>query len=207
MTDRPILFSASMVQALLAGRKTQTRRVLNPQPQEDIGLWMAEHDIRFVVGDRLFVREAIIGARGYDKDPPTKWGNKPVWYVADGEPDRTLWWHLSDRKRPGIHMPRWLSRLTLTVTDVRVQRLQEISDADAVAEGIMPCGTSDAFPGMPMWGLGGEQFGNSQLAAYSLLWDDINDARGYGWDTNPWVVAVSFDVEKINIDAAPGAKP
>lgn len=163
MADRPIIFSSPMVRALLAGTKTQTRRLLKPQPGDmdrpfamEDGTWhvtdsrgcnMSPLPVRYAVGDRLWVREAFIGARGYDDDPPSRFGNKPIWYCADGAPDREKWWHLSNRLRPSIHMPRWASRLTLTVTEVRVQRLQEISEEDAIAEGAEPMRLLGGGPG------------------------------------------------------------
>lgn len=148
MTDRPIIFSAPMVLALLEGRKTQTRRVLRPQPGQfnalfsDAGKWWtgdAEsgevHEVLrvpYATGDRLWVREAF----SYETLDVDRNGFMPPWYWADGNPasgDFT-------QPKPSIHMPRWASRLTLIVTDVRVQRLQEISNDDCIAEGIEPCG-------------------------------------------------------------------
>lgn len=138
--DRPILFSGPMVRALLDGRKTQTRRVAT-FVQETDGLFhirnsgggvfgVSEDRVPIVApdyapystGDRLWVREAFTDLRVYG-------GGPDVLYRVDGGPDYLKW-------KPGIHMPRGASRLTLTVTDVRVQRLQEISEEDAQAEGV-----------------------------------------------------------------------
>ena len=126
MSDHPIIFSGPMVRSLLDGRKTQTRRVLKPQPQgEQPKNWTRANDkaVRYAPGDRLYVREAInkVSTPGdvvYRAD-----------FEAGGNDGAGLGW------RPSIHMPRWASRLTLTVTDVRVQRLQDISEEDARAEG------------------------------------------------------------------------
>lgn len=216
MTDRPILFSAPMVRALLAGTKTQTRRFINPQPEQlPSGLWhvhsraggvvgVAEEDIpreqidylRIFVGDRLYVREAWrpgynaegwredLGrvARPSDFDPATT----AIEYLADGENE------LGGEDRPGIHMPRWASRITLTVTEVRVERLQDISDADALREGV------ESLYGEPWF-----QPGVSHRRKYWLLWEHIN---GLGsWERNPWVAAYTFTVEKANIDQAEAA--
>lgn len=206
MTDRPILFSGPMVRALLDGRKTQTRRVLNPQPPADMGLVGiyapkltavfgyetpdADHKVmlRYMPGDRLWVRESGLENR------------KTRLFIHDATPGR--WWTPNDggrygasysdaisrqsllrdhRVRPSIHMPRWASRLTLTVTDVRVQRLQEITPCDCLEEGILPQKSKAR-----------EDFQD--------LWDSINAARGFGWDANPWVAAVSFTVDRRNID-------
>ena len=242
MTDRPILFSAAMVRALLDGRKTQTRRALSrqwsvlgeswrsakspwagllfdravprqrstlaifvigenswPDPHLDVPFlhpddaadgrsWEDEeiwYRVRppFEVGDRLWVREAWQTTNDLDDVKPSKMlpAITSVLYKADGHvinvPRRTVAW---TKTRPGMFMPRWASRLTLTVTDVRVERLQGISTADAEAEGV-------------------ERNGKSFVGAYACLWDAINGPGA--WDANPWVVAVSFDVRKGNIDA------
>jgi hypothetical protein len=243
VTDRPIMFSAPMVRALLAGRKTQTRRIIDFAGvdkvidfvrvafDKDTGAPIYEmkdgsgqhvyrptgkHFLtphwspRFAVGDRLWVREAH-----YLTDD----GNDDyVVYVADGN-DATgehlhevaaleklcpsVDWSKHKRQRPSIHMPRWASRLTLTVTEIRVHRLQEISEADAVAEGapLDPShhdGTQDGsnphMVAVNAWTR------ISPVAWYHRLWDDLNAKRGYGWDTNPWVTVITFTVEPHNID-------
>ena len=195
MTDRPIIFSAPMIRALIDGRKTQTRRVLKdtetrePYVADGVVLW--DHPDGPVyrwervpaVGDRLWVREAY--AFGWPVNPgerlPRDEGpDHAVTYRADGQaPFGGGKWH------PSIHMPRWASRLTLVVTDVRVQRLQDISEADARAEGV-----SGSAGGT--WGCEG------LIEDYSDLWNSI-----YGpdaWDANPWVAALTFDVHRCNID-------
>lgn len=187
MTDRPILFSAPMVKALLAGRKTQTRRVLNPQP---IGFdWFdLRCKPRFAVGDRLWVREAWHAARSLDRTPP-----REIPCDADIEHAATARNYaeigLKGKLRPGMYLPRWASRLTLTVTEVRVQRLQAITTADALLEGV-DVGLVDGIITRP-----------NTRDSYRELWDSLNADRGFGWDTNPWVVAVSFTVAHRNIDA------
>lgn len=203
MTDRPIIFSGPMVQALLAGRKTQTRRVLKP-PYGTLeylrdGTWKPICT-KFFPGDRLYVREAFIGPYAYEVNeyPPRDWGNKAIWFPADGpvpEAPAKQFWH---RARPSIHMPRWASRLTLIVTDVRVQRLQDISEADAVAEG---CGWSDMWEGYtPCPQPGDCRYFNSRSAtdSFAQLWGGIHDPDA--WDENPWVVALTFTVHRGNID-------
>ncbi|SKB26846.1 hypothetical protein [Sphingopyxis flava] len=197
MTDRPILFSAPMVRALLEGRKTQTRRILNPQPGDDIDnagdcetiIDMAtgqEIHARFAVGDRLYVREEWFTTPAYDDLAPSEMGgDEPLRYKAD---DATFNWTEADgsrvgRRRAGMHMPRWASRLTLTVTEVRVERLQECSEVDAVQEGVTLIEESCEDP----------------VEAYAALWNSINGAGA--WEANPWVAAVTFTVEQRNIDA------
>ena len=215
MTDRPILFSASMIRALLDGRKTQTRRVLKPQPIiNEAGLWRIDFGRRgfaqchedyvrlsfemrgvlpYAPGDRLWVRET------WHPDP----GPRPS-YAADftGDPAGFGW-------RPSIHMPRSASRPTLTVTDVRVQRVQEISEADAIAEGVVQ--TWGDFRGdPPSWALRpGEDddcfYDNrTSVENFALLWNSLNAKRGFGWDANPWCVAISFRCIPKNIDSLTG---
>lgn len=239
MTDLPILFSAPMVRALLAGTKTQTRRALKPQPhqwqamvidilppsQDEDGNWgqvetvwsgplipgMCEpdheewHPIRHHrVGDRLWVRERIERANG-----------EAVGYPADGTWLPNTWWEWKKASLPSIYMPRRLSRITLTVTDVRVQRLQEISEEDARAEGIVLVGTypmADSIASDPLVGYSGEEawshdpkdplpiyeLPGSAKSAYRRLWNQINGARA--WEANPWVAAYTFTVALGNID-------
>jgi hypothetical protein len=191
----PILFSAPMVRAILAG-KTQTRRIIKPQPgghtawkDEDSGLWFTSGHgeagdwnvpLRWQPGDRLWVKETFRGAAGYDHQPPRDWGNKPIWYCADGEPPASgSWWFLSNRARSPLHMPRWASRIDLLVTDVCVQRLRDITEDDAKAEGapatlVPPDGGSAPH-----------------TAGFIEIWGKINGAGS--WDANPWVAAITFE--------------
>ena len=189
MTDRPIIFSAPMIRAILNGRKTQTRRILKPQP-ESVGDKF-DAVFRYRVRDRLWVKEAFIGAAGYDGLPPSKFGNKPVWFCADGEPpkyDGNVWWFLSEKRRSPIHMPRWASRLTLIVTDVRVQRVQEISAEDCAKEGVE---ISDGA-------LVRDGYMVANRKAFRNLWNSIHGPDAWGAD--PWVCALTFTVRKGNID-------
>ncbi|RVL05138.1 hypothetical protein CN151_10875 [Sinorhizobium meliloti] len=192
MTDRPILFSAPMVRALLDDRKTQTRRTLKPQP-DNILEGQIPRQLRIAIGDRLWVRESFRGSKGYDAYPPSTWSHWPVHYEADCAPDPRDELEMNGRLRPGIHMPRWASRLALIVTDVRVERLQDISEADAMAEGIEQ--DSDGWRDylMPH-----TQCCGNAIDSYGTLWDHINGAGA--WEANPWVAAYSFRVIKQNID-------
>lgn len=213
MTDRPILFSGPMVRALLDGRKTQTRRVathatpgmhldrVGPtgwQFTGEGGLPRISYTPRYAVGDRLYVREAWRSAAPLDDTAPRDMGEllvPPLRYEADGETVNWKEWrgHDAGRFRQGMHMPRWASRLTLIVKDVRVQRLQEISEADAWAEGVENCGEADGGRAIP--GHGRDLF--------QSLWDSLNAERGFGWNANPWVAAYSFTVHRGNIDELP----
>lgn len=195
MADRPIIFSAPMVLALLAGRKTQTRRLLKrPGALAVANAWGAKTMslpenadlLRYHVGDRLYVREqwsAEHRFRGIPIKLIRAGGGSDVWYWADGDPEFGDW----TKPKPSIHMPRWASRLTLTVTDVRVQRLQEISDQDAQAEGM-------TFPEGMKWGA-------DPVDAFSSLWDSLHGAGA--WEANPAVVVLTFTVDRRNIDQEP----
>lgn len=211
MTDRPILYSGGMVLAMLRGAKTETRRVLTSQPvkphQATDGLWYdhlgfdSKPIVRHRVGDRLYVREAW-RTRGYldDKSPAELSKGEYIHYEADGAPGP---WpfvgELRGRLRAGMHMPRWASRVTNLVNNVRVQRLQDISRDDAIAEGMIEDDGSEP----DIWycpGAHAERHGATPQEAYRWVWDSINEARGHGWSTNPWVVATSFGVATTNID-------
>lgn len=224
MADRPILFSGPMVRALLAGTKTQTRRTFNPQPtmheagdctvnghRGSVDYLMREiapkHWLRIAVGDRLYVREAwrpSYGAEGWredlgrvarpaDFDPQTT----AIEYLADGTRE------LGGDNRPGIHMPRWASRITLTVTDVRVERLQSINAVDALAEGVSSTDhwrpkDVEGKPFEDKWWDDFTFWSEYPQLAYRELWEAINGAGS--WEANPWVAAYSFTVEHGNID-------
>lgn len=190
MADRPIIFSGPMVQALLAGRKSQTRRVLKPQPTGPVvyhqtltsGMCVGlEREPPYAPGDRLYVREAF----SYEALDVDRNGFMPPWYWADGNPSSGNF----TRPKPSIHMPRWASRITLTVTEVRVQRLQEISNDDAKAEGVL---------GECAFHVGNDA---TYRAPFRELWNSLHGHDA--WDANPWVVAVSFTVDRRNIDAIP----
>lgn len=195
--EHPILMSAPMMRAILAGSKTQTRRVakgVNFVSSGGAPLNFTDDDIKAVScpygqpGDRLWVREAFRGCRAYEVQgyAPKDWGNKPIWFEADGTPPgRPEQWAL--RARPSIHMPRWASRITLEITSVRVERLHEISNEDAKAEGCDhrdPCDhvrLSCKSIGCP---------GPDYRIGYRALWEEINGAGS--WDANPWVWVVEF---------------
>lgn len=182
--ERPIIFSSPMVRAILDGRKTQTRRQIKPQPVEIDGRILAwrgglfqpkalpensnifQHCPYGVVGDRLWVRETWASLSA---------GNRPPFvYRADGDGERV---RVDAPWRPSIHMPRWASRITLEITDVRVQRLQEISDEDARAEG---------WPGNPEPPYGCHH----PRLWFRNLWKDIHDCGA--WERNDWVWALTF---------------
>lgn len=226
MADRPIIFSAPMVRALLDGRKSQTRRVIKPHPaflpgrlswphQDEDGKWVQtettwrysdslgnyeperETDLPlrlpYAPGDRLYVREAL------DLGAPTNAIGHAT-YTADGadvdlRPTGAAFWASGYKRRavPSIHMPRWASRMTLTVTDVRVQRLQEISAPDSIAEGV-ECETCTAMGQSACRGRGCF----ASIDAYRGLWNSLHGPEA--WAANPWIVALTFTVQNGNID-------
>jgi len=221
-----------MVRALLEGRKTQTRRILNPQPfvngfhfSAEFGDILCHNDylppatlLRRIgkgqnsyvasdledgpegmsgiyVGDRLFVRETWRTHRSWDETKPREiLACSRVWYEADRDNCDQ-----HGKVRVSIHMPRWASRLTLIVTEVRVERLNDCSEADALAEGVR---SDRALPDHSCdertHSVAGASGFPTAVEAYRWLWDSIN-GRG-AWEANPWVVAVSFAVVRRNID-------
>lgn len=222
--ERPILFSGPMVRALLDGRKTQTRRVVKPQPYidpqgnvcvpdkklgvsvygqhpdgrpqwENFARWRCPYG---VPGDRLWVKEGWryinhqTGPRGFEvcvgyeadgDDLP----HRPSLLTGPGWEEKVDHWPFRSRRWPSIHMPRWASRLTLEITEVRVERLQDISAGDSIAEGV-ECPTCTAMNTSACYGRGCF----ASIAAYRDLWTDINGSGS--WAANPWVWAVSFRV-------------
>ena len=201
MKERPIPFRAEMVRALLAGTKTQTRRVVKPRHDwhvdevpDDRGVFRpwpvfeayvyAEPETVEVPcpygapGDQLWVRETVKRVTSFGP-------NDAAIYAADGETTDLDSWGWQSNTLPPMFMPRGLSRITLEVTEVRVQRLQAISEADAIAEGI----ERNDDDGVTYYGpLGKGHF--DPRVAYRWLWETINGAGS--WEANPWVWVISF---------------
>lgn len=199
MKERPILFSGPMVRALLAGTKTQTRRICKPaanlsavvevpDPAERGQVYNGSHfgdedgEVLFACpyggrGDRLWVREAWSTHACFDHLPPRDCP-KSIHYMADGKTK-------TGKGRPSIHMPRWASRLTLDLISVRVERLQDISESDALAEGIVR---------QPDGGYGladtTHYHATDPRICYWSLWDHINGAGSV--ESNPFVWALGF---------------
>jgi len=195
MKERPILFSAPMVRALLDGSKTQTRRVCKPRRDMGIGCDLAPHEIAGEInrgdftntvygapGDRLWVRESFAHIYRGNAAPAARRPDDVV-FMADGlTPDAYVYgsW------KPSIHMPRWASRIDLEITGVRVERLHDISEADAQAEGAREC---DPVSGREVLLAGASQRGSFVLH-YRDIWEQINGAGS--WPINPWVWVVEF---------------
>lgn len=218
ITERGMIFNAEMVRALLAGRKTQTRRPIKWRQtrateiaeREDGSKWPWSEDAENVcdywhpcpfgaVGDRIWVRETwqvihdyidengIVDERRFARSIPRQRGNywHPVYeehFGNESREDRGFPW------RPSIHMPRWASRITLVITDVRVERLNSISEEDARAEGIIdggcvncgesePCGCAHPQP--------------DATDAFAYLWQSIYGHEN--WNANPFVWVIQFE--------------
>ncbi len=219
MRERQILFSGPMICAIREDRKTQTRRIVTPQPEVSekgnlLGEWLSRpldglllpkiQDIAIHCpygqpGDTLVVRETFFAYGRWETRYSAKKGrdewhfidmtmecDRAYQYAAD-DPDLPFvkdrngvtpgWW-----KRPAIHMPRRASRITLEVTGVRVEQLQQIDWEDAIAEGIRD-------PRRAAWRVDPVE---GCVAKYRELWDSLNAARGYGWGANRWVWVVEF---------------
>lgn len=221
MKERPILFSSSMVRAILDGRKTQTRRVMRIQPGDDLDNIdeVTVRDMRTgrdftspygIEGDRLWCKET------FSTDALTVYPCPPVWYradcgmfddPADGEHSRSCdalqtGRLIADcyacamngrrfRWKPSIFMPRKLSRITLEITEVRVQRLQEISEDDARAEGCSGTDPEPAAEGGTIYAWRGRSSAPCPRAHFLHLWDSINGKR-CPWSSNCWVWAITF---------------
>ncbi len=209
MKERPILFSGPMVKAILEGRKTQTRRVIKPSwiaaadaageswgPEGDQNYWAGVCPYG-QPGDRVWVRETFV--EGYPSDQGDlqmfdEHGNelpRHVWYRCDdklvsqygapmeewldedGAPLENIPW------RPSIFMPRWASRITLEITGVRVERLNEISDFDAFQEGVKDEPGTITGP-----------YCRSFVQGFKNIWESINGPGS--WDENPWVWVIEF---------------
>ena len=224
MKERPIIFNDEMVRAILDGRKTQTRRVVKKQPSTDLpntsfpveGRGIAFAEGRVITqycpygqpGDRLWVREMWSGDYCYQKEPPSQRVSvmtpdgpmlrESIWYWADGQPEYGDW----ERPRPSIHMPRWASRITLEITSVRVERVQDIGEMDVIHEGFtmlskdngrtykFGIADTDGLPGNDSGGWHWKNWSVSAQNAYSRLWQSI-----YGpdsWAANPWVWVIEF---------------
>lgn len=204
--NKPILFNTEMVRAImdgrktvmaiLDGRKTVTRRVIKPQPTHEqpnsfkgSTMWWGNKMFAppYSVGDILWVRET------FNSD----WCDHTI-YKADGGSARGAGYSEEPKWHPSIHMPREAARIFLRVTDVRAERLQEISNKDALREGVARHGlyNEECYAG----GCYNGDFESScaecevPRKGFSKLWDStVKDADCYGWNANPWVWVISFE--------------
>lgn len=203
MKERPILFSTEMVRAILDGRKTQTRRIMKCQPERipeksemgQPGFWIPFNAAQTMVrneemawacpyggkGDHLWVRETFCFKYDWNTDAPAK--PEAFYYRADDEPHDTT--HI--KWVPSIHMPRRASRITLEITNVKVERLNDISEDDAIEEGIYSWHDS----GEELYKHYGKGHGViSPKKSFETLWESINGSGS--WEKNPWVWVIEF---------------
>lgn len=215
--ERPILFSGAMVRAILDDRKTQTRRPVKGwaldwlQSDKFTPDYVADPENRACpygqAGDRLWVKETFRFTSDFDSDSPARVGERcidagytkpwaPIQYDADGERRDWKWVGTPPgrdvtpgKTRVSIHMPRWACRLLLEITAVRVERLNDCSEADAVAEGLW---RDEEVPFNGPWFASGDSHAGQSdpRDAYRQLWDSINGAGA--WEANPWVWVVEF---------------
>lgn len=182
MSDRPILFSAPMVRAIIEDRKTMTRRLAWRDAEKGAGIPVRSHWQRAIPGDLLWVRETFAVQ-------PELWEQSHAAQPVEFPVDLKYRDEIEDYVfKPSIHMPRWASRLTLEVTAVKIERLQKISEQDAIAEGCVPDDGS----------LNPNYIGPAKMI-FAALWDSINGDGA--WGANPEVVVLSFAVYQQNIDA------
>jgi len=218
MKERPVhsfLFSTPMVRALLGRHKTQTRRVMRPQPTSFLPDFKDRSKfsipIAFKAPDGLDVEfqgdwikpPVEIGEQVWVREAWRKTGviASPIAYKADEEDNIILAGEdgslakVSYRYKPSIFMPRAISRITLEITDVGAERLQDITELDALAEGV----TKPKCIGLSVCGGGCDacEAGAPHVAHYAMLWDSLNGKKtGYSWAANPWVWVFKFKVVK-----------
>jgi hypothetical protein len=248
MADLPIIFSAPMVSAMLACLKTMTRRILSPQPQVFmigdepapvdiihvdgdprpricVGRCITTQEVKYAVGDRLWVRENF---RNQQTSRITAGDGARrlvcIDYAADGT---RIHWNLPEidcpkillkrgagpsgeqtKLLPCIHMPQIISRLTLVVSAVKIERVQDISEADAIAEGVKLrwLKATNRAPRPHYFidaGNSIEHSGGSAREAFERLWDKLHGPKS--WEANPYVVAVTYSVYKQNIEGLKAA--
>ena len=214
MSAKPILFNTAMVRAILDGRKTMTRRAIKPQPaphlgcklgicisgnKKDIGKFgFGEHEcggrIHFVrppcnTGDILYIRETWARIKNADGSHL-----KYVYRATDTYPFGVKGYIVKFKWRPSIHMPKAAARIWLRVTDVRVERLRDITPDEAIKEGIHFCECPDGYT----W-KGESSISNcytNPIGAMQALWDTAikkTDIDRYGWNANPWVWVIEFE--------------
>ena len=194
---KPILFNSEMVRAILTNKKTQTRRVVKLQPQyhpngdywlTNTDYWYAKYKPKFETlkkyskyqpGDILYVRETWANIRDWvDVDPDVGMTDGYI-YKANWRCDEHPKW------RPSIHMPKVAARIILEITDIKIERLQDITSEEAIAEGMGYLCFDEA------------EYDKKILAViqFEYLWDKIYLKRGLGWSTNPFVWVIEFDVK------------
>lgn len=212
MKERPIIYNSEMVRAILEGRKTQTRRVIkaNILPKKayikelnDMILSILKKRCPYgTIGDRLWVRETW-------QNMPDDIGNNLIYRATEGDiagydldntPIKFKW-------QSPLYMHRWASRITLEITNIRVERVQNINVVDAISEGIkLNQEIIDFMENSPNeflgWGI--DEYKDDIIGSFTNLWNSINEKRGYGWEKNPWVWVIEFKkIETARFPKAP----
>lgn len=192
----PILFKGPLVCAILEGRKTVTRRIIVPQPPKDADRAELAKAMpaKWREGRPLYVREAWRAPDTQDARSPREIGQAALaagypkpWCPVRYDAEQTEIGKLAElqskawgKGRPSIHMPKWLSRILVRVKASRPEPLREMSEADALLEGLPDRGDPQV-----------------NLFAFSVLWDEINGPRGFHWTSDPWVYRVEFELEGV----------
>jgi len=206
--ERPILFNTEMVRAILSGKKTITRRIvktphlphkntfaIKPAPQfkgwsgHSTDLQTIEQIFKFPygqIGDLLYVRET--------------WA--PAWDQTLYKANEQYGVYENQKWRPAIHMPKKAARIWLEITDLRAEKLQAITEADAIAEGVEEC-EFDTVNNLPTYRLYGWQNAvtvDGPIESYKSLWNhlDSENKSGFPWEANPWVFVITFKIISIN---------
>ena len=185
--ERGLIFTGESVRAILDGTKTQTRRVVKPQGMVQHYGGNTHNRGPFKRGMHLWVREAFRLRRDMDDRPPSQdcW-KAGAWYEATDSEAPSGCMGGKGKLRSPIYMPRWASRILLEITAIRVQRVQGISEEDARAEG---CDFDDEPEPPPGFDESSRPTGRGE---FEDLWDRINAKRGFGWESDPWVWAITF---------------
>lgn len=207
MKETPIIFNTEMVQAILEGRKTQTRRLITPQPKEGTEYmgWLVPKYEHIVfgnkpkadslhknnfgnAGDLLYVREKF----------EVETDGKVKFYAGNIEVEHNAAYRRLTKWKPSIHMPKVAARIWLQVVEVKAERLHDISENDAIAEGIKadvfgyecPICNHDWHNGDEL--LCDDGFYKNPIKAFQVLWQSIHNKES--WDSNPWVWVIKFKV-------------
>ena len=200
MKEHPILMSDAMVCALLDGTKTQTRRIIKPRHSGVIcgpaaepgfaieqwggGSWSCAVHTECLPcpygfsGDRLWIKETFYTSFIHDEEKPIR-ETSPIFYCAGSRGCKKL---SGGRTRPSIFLPRWASRIIRDIVEVRVQQVQDITEEDAVAEGVMTWAEACCAKGNPR--------DLSAIGYYEILWNSINGQNS--WNENPWIWAITL---------------
>ena len=184
MGEKPIIFNTEMIKAILEGRKTQTRRTVNPQPKDGVrkspfypsgleDLHGYQIKPRYKVGDILYVREAWNKSEDWGEYPDDEEDGEKIYYKADFPED--IW--EEEKWRPSIHMPKEAARIFLKVTNLRIEKLQDITIKDAKSEGVIcTCPENEE-----------NRCYKGNIGHFKELWDSIFANTQKEWNRNPWV--------------------